>query len=525
MTVPGFFARLGLLPFRPDLWSRAAGWRLRDVLLPLVALALLAFCALGTLRAVQTSAEISGWIRRYDSSHPAVTLSGGRVSVDGNRVIRWEQEGKTTLLVDPLETVDTDSITTPEYLVVRETRILRKRPFTGTEVTELADLQSLLPDPLRIDGASLRSFHSRWGLVLGAALVALLMVFMVVRDGIGLVVFAPIAAVIASKLIGNGRLGFSRCLNVAVAAYTPLLVLHLVLNVFGSGPGACTGLWLWPVLLTGLAYWRSLAAADQAPPDPVATAAAPRAAAGSLAAPVTPRAFISRQPPPAARSMARRAPPPSRLPAVVGIVAIAAGLLAIIVVVGNRLLSPDRVSIRTRLALEERFERFAGLSRPEMRKALDAAHASCFRPSFQLGLLSARLDDRTYSSCIDRAIGARLLGSFSLHSPELAVSTTPGWWKVDFVIERRGDDEIPDHFLWSTESRCRGKATSSNQTVSARQHLERIDDRNSRSSVMLFDAGPSCEHRIVLAVERWALGPALLVRTPARAEPGASSGP
>ena len=163
MSEPSFWRRVILMPVRPDLWTRAAEWRLGEVLLPLVVLALLLCGALSGFRAWQTRRDAGRWIDRYDTTHPAVTIENGRLRVEGDEVIQYLAEGRT-YLVDPRETVSLESITTPEYIVVREREILRKRGLK-TEVYRFADLQQLLPDPLRIDGMSLRALNSRWGLV------------------------------------------------------------------------------------------------------------------------------------------------------------------------------------------------------------------------------------------------------------------------------------------------------------------------------------------------------------------------
>src|SRR5262249_12523 len=155
--------RVFLMPFLPGLWSRAALWRPGELVLPLLVLTAVVGGGLALYRGYggrQGAGEAAGASGR---SYPRVVPGEEGSHLDGPGVLRFETEGKT-ILVDPEETVPLSDIKTAEYVVVRKHQILQKRLFR-TETTNVADLQQVLGNR-RVDGASVRSFVARWGLVL-----------------------------------------------------------------------------------------------------------------------------------------------------------------------------------------------------------------------------------------------------------------------------------------------------------------------------------------------------------------------
>jgi hypothetical protein len=213
--------------------------------------------SLSGFRAWQIHRDAGRWIAGYDTTFPAVTIENGRLRAEGDQVVQIVEDGRT-FLVDPRETVPLASITTREYIVVREREILRKRMYR-TDVYPLADLQQFLPDPLRVDGESLRAFYSGWSLALGALLWLALLLFLLLGETLGALAYSAIAAGFTQQALeGRGReLSYARCFKVALAAYSSLVVVDCALNLFGASPGFCFGVCLWSALLSGLTLWRA----------------------------------------------------------------------------------------------------------------------------------------------------------------------------------------------------------------------------------------------------------------------------
>jgi hypothetical protein len=245
--------RVFLMPFVPSLWTRAAGWRFADVAVPVALLCLLLAGAFSAYRSLDFGAELTRTLQGYDESYPAVVVEGGKVRVEGDAVIRWADR-KSTFLVDPRETVALESITTPEYIVVRETQVIRKQRFR-TQVSEVAEVQALLGDPLRIDSKSLRAFDARWGGWIQVGLAAGMAALMVIGNALGLAYVAA-AAGLALALRGRASgLGYAACFRAALAPYGLVPVIATAANLAGHSVGFCVGVWLWPLLLGGLATW------------------------------------------------------------------------------------------------------------------------------------------------------------------------------------------------------------------------------------------------------------------------------
>ena len=246
-----FWQRVFLMPFVPSLWGRATGWRPLQVALPVAVFCLLVSATLVVYRGFGMRSDLRRMADAYDGSYPAVVVAGGKVRVEGEGVIHWTDRNNT-FLVDPRESVPLDRITTPEYIVVRETQVIRKQGFR-TQVTQVADLQGLFGDPLRFDSASLRAFERKWGLVILLGMGALMLVVMMIGD---LLCLAYVAAAAGLALVLRGRaagLGYGACFRAALAPYGIAGVLSVTASFAGHSVGFCVGVWLWPLLLTGLA--------------------------------------------------------------------------------------------------------------------------------------------------------------------------------------------------------------------------------------------------------------------------------
>lgn len=249
-----FWKRAFLMPLLPALWTRAAGWRPVELVLPLLTLAAVLVGALSLYRAHGMRAALLEAAASYDASYPAVIMDEEGIRLEGEGIIRLETDGKT-ILVDPEETVPLSDIKTTEYVVVRKREILQKRLFR-TERTRVADLHQFLGDR-RLDGASLRGFVARWGLVLQLGVAALVLAVMLAVESVAGGLYAAAAGGIAYGLRGRGLgLTWQSCFKVALAAYSLVLVVDTVLNLLGHSPGACFGLLIWPTVLTVLAVWR-----------------------------------------------------------------------------------------------------------------------------------------------------------------------------------------------------------------------------------------------------------------------------
>ena len=256
--------RIFLLPFVPSLWTRAAGWRFLQVAGPVLLLALLLGATLAVYRSLGIRGDLTRMANSYDAGYPAVIVEGGKVRVEGDGVIQWV-DANNTFLIDPRETIPLERIASAEYLVVRETRIYRKQGFR-TQITEVKDLQALVGDPLRVDSASLRAFEAKWGGWIQLGLAAGILVFMVVGDLLGLSYVAAAAGLALTLRGRKAGLGFGACFRTALAIYGIVLVVSTVANLLGHGVGFCVGVWLWPLLLTGLATWAVARAGEAASP-------------------------------------------------------------------------------------------------------------------------------------------------------------------------------------------------------------------------------------------------------------------
>jgi hypothetical protein len=256
--------RVFLLPFLPPLWARAAGWRLLQVAVPVLLLAFLLDGALAGYRSLGIRGDLRSMAHGYDAAYPAVIVEGGKVRVEGDGVIQWV-DGNTTFLVDPRETIPLERIATSEYLVVRETQIIRKQGFR-TETTQVKDLQPLIGERLRFDSQFLRAFEAKWGGTIQAGMVALMWVFMLIGDLLCLVYVAAAAGLALALRGRSAGLGYGACFRAALATYSLVVVLSTLLSLLGHGTGFCVSVWLWPLLMTGLATWAVSRAGDAMSP-------------------------------------------------------------------------------------------------------------------------------------------------------------------------------------------------------------------------------------------------------------------
>jgi uncharacterized protein DUF1189 len=258
-----FWKRAFLMPLLPELWARAADWRPARLVLPLLTLVAVLGGALAVYRTRDVRQQLWEAADSYDTSYPAVVMDKDGIHLEGEGIIRVDTN-RQTLLVDPEETVPLSEIKTPEYVVVRRHEILQRRQFQDQRI-RVEDVHRALGDR-RLDGASVRSFAARWGRLVQLGMAALTLVVLLGMEAVGGAFSAAVAGGLVYGLRGRGLgLTYEQCFKVALAAYSLAIVVGLVLTFLGKSVGACFGVLVWPVVVTGLALWALAGRARQAP--------------------------------------------------------------------------------------------------------------------------------------------------------------------------------------------------------------------------------------------------------------------
>ena len=261
--MPSFFRRL-LLFASPRLWGEARNWSTGSILLPMLVVQLLLEAGLGLYRGLDFHAEALTLAQTYDRQFDPIILEQGQVRVEGTRLPRWDENGRT-FLVDPEETQPLSMFKGQRSVVVRRSAIYdsdRREPTPISQVTEVFGIEKL-----RIDSASLTAFFTERK----AQLIIGMLLFIGVFGVVGFAITAPLGAFLASLLLMAFRgkdAGLTRdqCFTVALATLSVRPVLELGLNLAGTGVGFCLGLVVWPALATAL----SLFALRELPQEPVA---------------------------------------------------------------------------------------------------------------------------------------------------------------------------------------------------------------------------------------------------------------
>lgn len=249
--MPSFLHRLLLFAF-PTKWEQARTWSTGAVLLPLLTLQALLQAGLGLYRGVDFHSEALEVARSYDSKFDPIVVEHDTVRVEGPRLPRWDDEGRT-FLVDPDEKV-------PRQLITGNALIVRRSVIIDTdrrEPTQVSQVMALLgEETLRIDSASLERFLTEWK---GRIIIGL-MVFLSLFGVIGLAVTAPLGAFLANQLVMPFRgkeagLTIDEGFRVALATLSIRPVVELGLSLAGTSVGFCLGLLVWPVVATGLSLF------------------------------------------------------------------------------------------------------------------------------------------------------------------------------------------------------------------------------------------------------------------------------
>ena len=249
--MPSFLHRLLLFAF-PTKWEQARTWSTGAVLLPLLTLQALLQAGLGLYRGVDFHSEALEVARSYDSKFDPIVVERDTVRVEGPRLPRWDDEGRT-FLVDPDEKV-------PRQLITGNALIVRRSVIIDTdrrEPTQVSQVMALLgEETLRIDSASRERFLTEWK----GRLIIGLMVFLSLFGVIGLAVTAPLGAFLANQLVMPFRgkeagLTIDEGFRVALATLSIRPVVELGLSLAGTSVGFCLGLLVWPVVATGLSLF------------------------------------------------------------------------------------------------------------------------------------------------------------------------------------------------------------------------------------------------------------------------------
>ncbi|MDH3284076.1 MAG: DUF1189 domain-containing protein, partial [Acidobacteriota bacterium] len=229
---PSFLARVFLMPFSPSLWRGAVGTGTFKIVAALAALSLLLGLALGVWFSIDFKVWMHEQAARYDEQLDPIVYEGGRLRVEGNRIVHID-EGDMTLLIDPAGTVPTEEVTTSQYVIVREYEMVQKGQFGPEQTVPLSELEPLLGSgPVVIDGEHLSGFIDDWGTTLQGLTVVVIVIITLLVDLVTCLIYAAFAASIILPVRGRASgLGYAACFRVALAASAATLVMNLALHV------------------------------------------------------------------------------------------------------------------------------------------------------------------------------------------------------------------------------------------------------------------------------------------------------
>ncbi len=160
-----------------------------------------------------------------------------------------EVESNKTFLVDPAETVPTDTISTSEYVVFRKTEVVRKQAFREQSYN-IGEIQTAMGlGDITIDSANMTSWIGDNQVWLVASVALFFAVFSSVADYIANPIYSLVACVIVGVAL-RGR-GATFAGTFGTAMLLSLLTSILAWALWGFGfPLGWFGLLLWPTFLT-----------------------------------------------------------------------------------------------------------------------------------------------------------------------------------------------------------------------------------------------------------------------------------
>ncbi len=237
---PAFLLRMIQLAGWPPTWGRAARWSWGAVLVPVVLWMLLPPTVLVVGRGIQARYVFSALAASWDAELPRIEVVDGHVLVADDRVVRTD-DGNVTFLLDTKETVPIETLTAPQFFVIRETELVRKQGFQTT-TTKISDLQAMIGgEDIVLDSASLLAFDARWGLPAALGITAFMYLIIVPMTMVTSAIYAVMASLGLLPVTQGRGLGFEGAVKTALAASVPGVLLSTLLFGLGYWPGACLG--------------------------------------------------------------------------------------------------------------------------------------------------------------------------------------------------------------------------------------------------------------------------------------------
>ncbi len=264
---PSFLVRVFLMPFSPALWRSAPATSAWKIVGALALLSILVGLGLGLSRSYGFKDWMIEQTDLFDEQFDPIVYEDGRLRVEGDRIIHFS-ENDMTILVDPAETVPMEEFTSSQYVILREREMIQKQQLRPAQTVPLTELEPIIgAGPIIVDSEHLSAWVERWGGTIQFLTVALVVTVGLIVNLITCLVYSAIAGAIILPVRGRAwGLGYGACFKVALAASAATLVMHLALNLLGTGVPGCAGLFIWVPVIAALgifALWRPAA------PDPV----------------------------------------------------------------------------------------------------------------------------------------------------------------------------------------------------------------------------------------------------------------
>jgi hypothetical protein len=250
--LPSFGRRLLLLPIAPAFWRRCADLALVDVAAPLLVLALGVGLATGLIAAPRLQAFLHEVAEGYDERADPLVYENQRFALEGERILFWQRD-QFTVLIDPERTLPDSSVSSAQFVIVRDDEVIVQQPGRELERHAADDLEPFFGEErVVIDGARIKSFADR---IAYPAVILFMAIFGSFMEFASCVLYAGVAGAVARLVRGQWLgLSFAACFQVALAASAATLVAGLLLSAFQI-LSPLPGVLLWPVLLSALTLW------------------------------------------------------------------------------------------------------------------------------------------------------------------------------------------------------------------------------------------------------------------------------
>ena len=217
------------LPFSPRLWRQSALAPTRSVVVPIIAIAVLASLidSWWFSRAAHTALDTA--VAHYAANADPLVLDHGEFSLAGSRALLVTQNA-TTVLIDPAETVPTGDVLTQQAIIVRQDRIIVRQGQKVDEITA-EDLSQLLgPERIVFDAEYVRSRVAGSFLPM---IVGLYGTVALLGTVVSCILYAALSGSMLVATVGRrSSLAFPEAFRVALAASSITIVLDLVLRLW-----------------------------------------------------------------------------------------------------------------------------------------------------------------------------------------------------------------------------------------------------------------------------------------------------